>query len=108
LRIRNSLLGGHSNVHIAERKFLLGRRVTVLFLVCRAFELKASTYFLNVYGYSSIILRSYRGLKAMVHCGFGVFVEILILLNMTSILVHTPNTDAVLRQFSIRFEILLI
>jgi hypothetical protein len=60
LRIRNWLLGGHTNVHITDRKFLLGRRGTVLFLVCRAFELKASTYFLNVCVYSSIIVRSYR------------------------------------------------
>lgn len=41
--IRNSLLVGHSNVHITERKFLFGRRGTVLFLVRRAFEVKVST-----------------------------------------------------------------
>ena len=53
LRIRNSLFGGNSNVHITERKFLLGRRGTVLFRVCRAFELKTSTDFLNVCVYFS-------------------------------------------------------
>ena len=60
LRIRSSLLVGHSNVHITERKFMLGLSCTVLFLVHRAFEQKASTYFLSVYSYSSIILRSCR------------------------------------------------
>lgn len=42
------------------------------------------------------------------HCGFGVFIEILILLNMTFILVHTPCTDAVLLKFSIQFGILFV
>jgi hypothetical protein len=41
-------------------QFLLGLRGTVLFLVRRAFEQKASTYFVSVCDYPSIILRSYR------------------------------------------------